>query len=57
MSRIVKLAAAGLVVAATVTPPSFAQTYPVKPIRLVGDIGIRTLGYHASALSAATRRG
>jgi hypothetical protein len=30
---------------------------PVKPIRLVGDIGIRSLGYHASALSAATRRG
>lgn len=30
---------------------------PVRPIRVVGDIGIRSLGHHASALSAATRKG
>jgi hypothetical protein len=30
---------------------------PVRPIRLIGDIGLRTLGHHASAIGAATRRG
>lgn len=30
---------------------------PVRPIRMVGDIGIRSLGHHASALHAASRRG
>ena len=30
---------------------------PVRPIRVIGDIGIRSLGHHASALGAATRRG
>src|SRR5471032_432041 len=30
---------------------------PVRPIRLIGDIGIRSLGHHASALGAATKRG
>jgi hypothetical protein len=30
---------------------------PVRPVRVVGDVGIRTLGHHASALAAAARRG
>jgi hypothetical protein len=30
---------------------------PVHPIRVIGDIGLRTLGHHASAIGAATRRG
>lgn len=30
---------------------------PVRPVRLVGDIGLRTLGHHASALKAAFRQG
>lgn len=30
---------------------------PVRPVRLIGDIGIRTLGHHAWALRAAVRRG
>ncbi len=30
---------------------------PVRPIRLIGDIGIRTLPYHALALRAAIRQG
>src|SRR5260221_11667133 len=30
---------------------------PVRPVRLIGDIGIRTLGHHASALKAAFSQG
>ena len=30
---------------------------PVRPVRIVGDIGIRTLGHHASALKAAFSQG
>jgi len=30
---------------------------PVKPIRVIGDIGLRTLGHHASAIGAATKLG
>ena len=30
---------------------------PVRPVRLVGDMGIRTLGHHASALKAAFSQG
>jgi hypothetical protein len=30
---------------------------PVRPVRIVGDIGLRTLGHHAAALKAAFRQG
>jgi hypothetical protein len=30
---------------------------PVRPIRIIGDIGIRSLSHHALALGAATKRG
>jgi hypothetical protein len=31
--------------------------FPVRPVRVVGDIGIRTIGHHALALRAAVREG
>ncbi|MCC7417775.1 MAG: hypothetical protein IT176_11610 [Acidobacteria bacterium] len=30
---------------------------PVRPVRIVGDLGLRTLGHHLSALGAIARRG